>query len=67
LAPILFPVLARAPRHFSNQPEAVNEGCELSSAEYSAFYAFATLEQVTVLAAAGDNGTSNEETDGVTF
>jgi len=36
-------------------------------ADFSAFYARAVLEQVTVLAAAGDNGSSNLETDGVTF
>src|SRR6204780_3608833 len=36
-------------------------------ADFSAFYARAALEQVTVLAAAGDDGSSNPETDGVTF
>jgi subtilase family serine protease len=36
-------------------------------ADFSAFYALAALEQVTVLAAAGDDGSSNTETDGVTF
>jgi subtilase family serine protease len=36
-------------------------------ADFSAFYARAARERVTVLAAAGDNGTSNDETNGVTF
>jgi subtilase family serine protease len=36
-------------------------------ADFSAFYLRAALEHVTVLAAAGDNGSSNLETDGVTF
>jgi subtilase family serine protease len=36
-------------------------------ADYEAFYVRAALENVTVLGAAGDNGTSNQETDGVTF
>ena len=35
--------------------------------DFSALFARAALEQVTVLAAAGDDGTSNPETDGVTF
>jgi subtilase family serine protease len=35
--------------------------------DYSAFYRRAAAERVTVLAAAGDNGSSNVETDGVTF
>jgi subtilase family serine protease len=36
-------------------------------ADFSAFYARAAVEQVTVLASAGDDGSSNVETDGVTF
>jgi subtilase family serine protease len=36
-------------------------------ADFSAFYARAALEKVTVLAAAGDDGSSNPETDGVTY
>ena len=36
-------------------------------AEYSALYARAVQEHVTVLASAGDDGSSNVETDGVTF
>lgn len=36
-------------------------------AEYNALYARAALEHVTVLASTGDNGSSNQETDGVTF
>jgi subtilase family serine protease len=36
-------------------------------ADYTAFYARAALEQVTVLASAGDDGSSNVETNGVTF
>jgi subtilase family serine protease len=36
-------------------------------ADFTALYTRAALEQVTVLAAAGDNGSSNNETDGVTF
>jgi subtilase family serine protease len=35
--------------------------------DYSAFYARAVLEHVTVLAAAGDTGSSNVESDSVTF
>jgi subtilase family serine protease len=36
-------------------------------ADYSALYSRAVLEQVTVLASAGDNGSSDVETDGITF
>jgi subtilase family serine protease len=36
-------------------------------ADFSALFARAALEHVTVLAAAGDDGTSNPETNGVTF
>jgi len=36
-------------------------------ADYSTFYARAVAEHVTVLAAAGDNGSSNPKTNGVTF
>lgn len=36
-------------------------------ADFSALYARAALEQVTVFASAGDSGSSNVETDGVTF
>jgi subtilase family serine protease len=36
-------------------------------ADFSAFYARAALEHVTVLAAAGDDGSSNPETNGVAF
>jgi subtilase family serine protease len=36
-------------------------------ADFEAFYRRAAGERVTVLAAAGDNGSSNVETDGVTF
>jgi subtilase family serine protease len=36
-------------------------------ADFEAFYRRAAAERVTVLAAAGDNGSSNVETDGVTF
>ena len=36
-------------------------------ADYSAFYARAAADGVTVLASAGDDGTSNVETNGVTF
>jgi subtilase family serine protease len=36
-------------------------------ADFSALYLRAALEQVTVLAAAGDDGSSNPETNGVTF